>query len=153
MNSNLHFTANMHRGNFAWLFLVILVSDGLQLMICVPGKLLSSKITLICLILAVCISCFSFILKRIPLHLLQWTQMKTKRTIQKRAPCRLPGSMKRYVLARRLMKAKSFFNHMQHNVVLEERTDFRWTVREQEPLCPSVKDQLISICLKIKTKV
>lgn len=36
MNSNLHFTANMHRGNFAWLFLVILVSDGLQLMICVP---------------------------------------------------------------------------------------------------------------------
>ena len=40
----------MHRGNFAWLFLVILVSDGLQLMICVPGKLLSSKITLICLI-------------------------------------------------------------------------------------------------------
>lgn len=45
MNSNLHFTANMHRGNFAWLFLFILVSDGLQLMICVPGKLLSSKIT------------------------------------------------------------------------------------------------------------
>lgn len=49
-NSNLHFTAKMYRSNFAWLFLVVLVSAGLQLITCGPGKLLSSKISLISVI-------------------------------------------------------------------------------------------------------